>query len=117
VTKTGFSYGRQSRLTKRREFLDVYAKGEKVRTRYFYLYRMENRLGRSRLGLTVSRKIGKTNLRNKLKRRLREIFRKNCADSPHSYDLVVNVVRTAASAPYKSLEEEFIRALGGYRWS
>ena len=77
MTETSFSHGKQDRLRKRREFLEVYARGDKVRTPYFFLYRLRNELDQNRLGLTVSRKIGKTVFRNKLKRQLREIFRQH----------------------------------------
>ncbi len=110
MTDAGFSYGKRERLRKRREYLEVYAKGEKVRTKYFFLYRLRNGLDRNRLGLTVSRKIGKTILRNKLKRQLREIYRKHCKGVVPTYDLVVNATRAATSAPYRDLEKEFTRA-------
>ena len=112
MTNAGFSYGKQERLRKRREYLEVYAKGEKVRTKYFFLYRLRNGLDRNRLGLTVSRKIGKTIIRNKLKRQLREIYRRHCKEVVPAYDLIVNVTRAAISAPYWDLEKEFIRAAG-----
>jgi ribonuclease P protein component len=112
VTKTGFSYGKPVRLRKRGEFLKVYAEGEKIRTQYFFLYRLKNELGRNRLGLTVSRKIGKTVIRNQLKRRLREIFRIHYQGMPPTYDLVINATRVAAKAPYKILERELLNAAG-----
>ena len=109
---TAFSFGKQERLRKRRESLEVYEKGKKVRTKYFFLFRLRNGLDRNRLGLTVSRKIGKTILRNKLKRQLREIYRRHCKGVVPTYDLIVNVTRAAISAPYWDLEKEFIRVVG-----
>ena len=112
MTETRFSYEKQVRLRKRREFLQVYARGEKTRTRYFYLYRLKNDLGRNRVGMTVSRKIGKTVLRNRLKRQLREIFRLNCKVTSPSYDMVINATRSATGVSYSLLEREFVRAAG-----
>lgn len=100
-------FPREERLRKRREFLRVYARGAKVRTRLFFIYLLENDLPYSRMGVTVSRKVGKTNIRNRLKRRLREIFRKNKRLINPPSDLVINTSAFTAKASFALLEEEF----------
>ena len=52
-------------------------KGEKLESRSFFLYASENLLDKTRLGLIVSRKVGNSVKRNRVKRILREAF-KNC---------------------------------------
>lgn len=106
-----FAFPRNERLRKRRGFLEVYEKGEKVRTKYFFLYFLETELSKSRLGITVSRKTGSTVTRNRIKRRLREIFRKNKRLLHPPCDLVVNAMRSTGKASYSALEGEFIRAV------
>lgn len=100
-------FPREERLRKRKEFLRVYEKGAKFKTRLFFLYLLENGLSHSRIGITVSRKVGKTNIRNQVKRRLKEIFRKNKNIVKTPCDLVVNTSVVTARARYAQLEEEF----------
>jgi ribonuclease P protein component len=85
----------------------VYERGAKVKTRLFYIYLLENGLSYSRMGITVSRKVGRTNTRNQLKRRLREVFRKNKELVIPPSDLVINTSQLTAQASYELLEGEF----------
>jgi len=77
VDENGCGFSKQERLRKRREFLGVYERGDKVQSEYFVLYILENGRPYHRLGITVSRKIGSAVVRNRIKRHLREIFRAN----------------------------------------
>lgn len=105
---------REERLRKRGDFLGAYSRGEKVHTAHFVLYVADNGGRGPRLGVTVSRRIGKAAVRNRVKRRLREIFRLNKTRIPPHRDLVVNVKRAAASASLRTLEASFLGALD--RW-
>ena len=110
----GCGFSKEERLRKRREFLGVYERGDKIRSAYFVLYMLENGLRHHRLGITVSRKIGTSVARNRIKRRLREIFRANKqAISPHC-DLVVNATRPAARAHNRQIQEDILKAI--LRW-
>ena len=114
MDENGCGFSKQERLRKRREFLGVYERGDKVQATYFVLYILENKLSYHRLGITVSRKIGTSVVRNRIKRRLREIFRANKqAIAPHC-DLVVNVKRAAANVYTQQIQEDFLKAI--WRW-
>jgi ribonuclease P protein component len=65
---------------------------------------LPNELSCCRLGLSVSRKIGDAVVRNKIKRRLREIFRKQLIDSPLRYDFVVVARNASAGVQYADLQ-------------
>ena len=105
---------KQERLHKRREFLKIYERGDPVHASHLVLYFAENNLPLHRLGITVSRKVGRPVVRNRVKRRLREIFRNNKeVISPHC-DLVVNARRSAGESSYAQLEADFLGAVG--RW-
>ena len=67
-------------------------------------------LGRRRLGLTVSRKVGHAVCRAQVKRRLRDVFRKERGRLPPSVDLVIIARKSAAEASREALLREFARA-------
>ena len=111
----GHGFSKAERLRKRREFLGVYERGDKIQSTYFVLYMLENGRPHHRLGITVSRKIGRAVVRNRIKRRLREIFRANKqAISPHC-DLVVNAKRAAARARDQEIQEDILKGI--LRWN
>jgi len=101
----------QERLHKRRQYLDVYGRGRKIHCRHFVVYVLENGLDHHRLGITVSRKVGKAVVRNKVKRRLREVFRASKPNWNVHFDIVLNVKRSAAEAVFQSLWTDFREAL------
>jgi len=98
------------RLRKRREFLEVYGRGRRVHTRTLVLYFLSNTCSNHRLGITVSRKIGKAVVRNRIKRVMREIFRDHQL-SMAPVDLVVNAKRAAAHASFWDLRDDYFRAV------
>ena len=111
MAEAGHGFRRSERLCKRRQFLEVYKSGHKIHSGTMVLYARENGLSKHRLGLTVSRKIGKAVARNRIKRRLRELFRLRKEGIPGSLDIVINVKRSAARAPYQVLGRDLDRSL------
>ena len=99
-------------LTSSPEFESVYRKGLVCRGRLFSLHALPNTVGRPRLGLSVSKKVGTAVKRNLVRRRLKEIFRSSLADLPGELDLVVSAKPAAGQASFEELEGEFRRALG-----
>ena len=99
------------RLLHRRDFLRVYDEGRRVNEQGFLLFYLRNEAGRHRLGLTVPRKLGNAVHRNRVKRRLREIFRvhRGRLGDP-ALDLVVNISAWGIAASHAELEEGFFRA-------
>ena len=71
------SFGRADALHRSAEFIRLQRRGVRVESAHFVLYagKLEDDAGRSRLGVTVSRRIGNAVVRNRVKRRVREIFR------------------------------------------
>ena len=102
----------KERLHKRKDFLRIYSHGKPIYTATLVAYFLWNKLDRHRLGVTVSRKIGKAATRNRIKRRVRELFRTNKSSSTPGFDIVVNVRKAAARVPFITLRDDYLKALG-----
>lgn len=71
--------------------------------------------GAPRVGLTVSRRVGDAVVRNRVKRRLREWFRRHRDECPAGKDLVVIARPAAAAAPADELARELATSLARLR--
>jgi len=76
-------------LTKKRDFDLVFKEGVTLVSKNLVIYAKPNELSFSRLGLSVSKKIGKAVTRNRIKRLLREAMRKLTGDFPVHHDFVL----------------------------
>jgi ribonuclease P protein component len=106
---------KERRLAKRREFLRVYETGRKHHSRYTVLFFAANGLTHSRIGITATKKLGKANVRNRLKRWTREVYRRQrepLGIDARMLDIVVNVKSNAAAASFEEYSRELTRALG-----
>ncbi len=103
-------FPRQHRIVRGSDYRKIYSAGLRLNSERFVLFGLENNLDHHRLGITVSRKVGGAVVRNRVKRLIREIFRKSRADLPNHFDLVVNAKRPAADASYRELRDEFVSA-------
>jgi ribonuclease P protein component len=65
----------------------------------------------SRLGVVVSRKIGKANVRNRAKRLLREVFRQNQQRLALECDLVLIARRSIVGLGYSQVDAQYLRLL------
>jgi ribonuclease P protein component len=92
------------RIRRHSEFQHVYDQGVKVHGRYCSLFVLPNTVGIGRLGITATRKIGGAVRRNRAKRLIREVFRRNKIDR---FDVVVIARRELADASLTVLEREY----------
>ena len=90
------------------EFRRIYAKGRSGVSPYLVVYVRPNRRGRNRLGVTVSTKLGHAVVRNRVRRRLREIYRLNEAKFQPGWDIVVVARSKAVDAPFDKLTASYL---------
>ena len=90
-------------------FRRTYSRGKSAANSCLALYVRRNGQRGNRLGLTVSTKVGCAVVRNRIRRRLREIYRLNEDRLISGADVVVVARVRAASAPYAVLEHSFLK--------
>ncbi len=118
-------------LRNSRQFRRVYDQGYRFHAPFFSAFILRNDDGEQRYGITATRKIGGAVVRNRCKRRLREIVRmyESCATpSAHSaspaddacaahaigFDMVLNVKSGLAEADFKQLQESFSQVMSRF---
>lgn len=80
--------------------------------RLLVVYCLRNGTGHSRLGLTVSAKLGHAVERNRMRRRLREIYRLHEAELLPGYDIVIVARSRAMEADFAELTRAFLTLAG-----
>ena len=101
------SLGRQDRIRKRADFQRCYRQGGRIHGDLATLHVMPSSEGRCRLGITATRKVGPAVVRQKLRRRTREIFRRwpGRRELPVA-DIVIHLKPASASASFAELESQ-----------
>ena len=77
---------------------------------HLVLYARKNRTATNRVGITVSKKLGKAHVRNRVRRRLREVYRLNEEKFQSGWDIVVVARTRAVHAPFEKLVESYLNA-------
>ncbi len=113
-------FGSNVRIKARHEFQIVQTQGRRVATRFVTLLVLTNQHSVDRLGLIASRKFGNAVMRNRAKRRLREIFRQTAPDTVSarglvSLDVVAIPRRAMLDAPFLTVAADVRAALDGLR--
>ena len=91
------------------EFRRTYAKGKSAASPLVVVYCRKNRSEKNRLGITVSTKIGKAVVRNRIRRRLKEIYRLNECSVACGYDIIIVARTKSRYSSYKALEDDVLR--------
>ena len=92
------------------EFRRVYNKGKSAAKSCLVVYcRPYRTADRNRLGITVGTKIGKAVIRNKIRRRIKEIYRLNEEKLKSGYDIVIVARVRSRDAMYRELERDILR--------
>jgi ribonuclease P protein component len=99
------------RIRRKSDFASLYRQGGRLRGRYFTLVFLKNELGHSRLAVVASRKVGSAVVRNRVKRRFRELFRRNKQLLQDPLDIIVITRPESGEAAWTDLRDAFISSL------
>lgn len=105
-------FPRQERLTRRKEYLEVYREGVKRVGPAFICYAARRDGRGKKFGFAVSRKVGKAVTRNRVKRYLREIYRTHRDCLAEGVYLVVVARPEAASLDFAACRDTLRRTVG-----
>jgi ribonuclease P protein component len=112
------------RLLKRVEYEAVYGAGQRRSSPQFAVFfssqlplqreasaRSVESSRVSRFGISVKKALGGAVVRNRIRRRIREILRRNRTEIPTGWDIVIHPRSSVAQAPFAPLEAELVRLL------
>jgi ribonuclease P protein component len=104
----------KERLRRRADYLRCYRTGRRRHGALAILYFVPNQLGHPRLGITASRKVGPAVVRQRIKRRIKEVYRRwKDRDRLPAMDLVVHLKPEARQADFDALQAELLRLFSG----
>lgn len=103
-------------LKKSRDFQTVYRNGKSLANRYLVLYvKKRDDSGENRVGISVSKKVGNSVVRHRIKRLIRESYRLNCGEIAGGYDLVVIAREKSNGKSYHEIERALLSLLKSHR--
>ena len=95
------------RIRKTSEFESVYQSGKSYANRYYVIYMSKNDLGINRLGVSVSKKIGNSVVRHRIKRLVKESIRLHEEMFNSGLNIVVIARKDAAVSTYEETTKKF----------
>lgn len=110
------------RILQRREFLRIQGQGQRVHSRHLVFQFLPGEGPESRLGITVSKKVGNAVVRNRIKRWIREAFRRHPELRPgvasgapgRAFDLVITAKRDVEGFAWQTLHEQIVHVIGRF---
>lgn len=95
-------------LKKNKDFQTVYRKGKPYGNKYLVMYLLPNDLGKNRVGISVSKKVGNSVIRHHLTRLIRESYRLQEEKFQCGYDLVIIARTTAKDRTFREIESALL---------
>ena len=102
---------REWRLVRRSEFEAVYREGRRRSSATFLIFLRANGLPRNRFGMSVKKALGNAVVRNRIRRRIREVLRLHREEILPGWDVVIHPSRSVATLEFTKLEAELLALL------
>ena len=109
----GATFPREARLVRKAEFDAVYRAGKRRSSSHFTVFFRANEQPQSRFGFSIKKTLGGAVVRNRIRRRLREMVRCHRLEIPAGWDIVIHPNSTVASAEFAALTADLRRLLKG----
>jgi ribonuclease P protein component len=98
-------------LVRRGEFDAVYRTGKRRSSSHFTVFFRANQMPQSRFGFSIKKALGGAVVRNRMRRRMREIVRCHRQEIPAGWDIVIHPKSAMARAPFAVLTADLLRLL------
>ena len=98
-------------LKNNRDFVNVYTSGKSYANRYLVIYTLKNNSDRNRLGISVSKKVGNSVVRHKLKRLIKESYRLHEKKFNSGLDIVVIARKGSDACDYAGIESALLHLM------
>ena len=95
-------------LKKNSDFKLVYSRGKSYANKYLVMYMLENNLGKNRIGISVSKKVGNSVVRHRVTRLIRESYRLHENIFNSGLDIVIVARNSASSVDYFEIESALL---------
>jgi ribonuclease P protein component len=105
----GKTFPREARLVRRGDFDAVYRAGKRRSSSHFTVFYRANELPQSRFGFSIKKALGGAVVRNRIRRRLREMVRCHRLEIPAGWDIVIHPKSAVAKAPFAALTADLLR--------
>jgi len=109
------TFGPQERIRKKKDFLHIYKKGKRYKGNYFNLIYLSSDLNFSRLAVIVSKKVGNAVKRNKIKRWMRSLFRRNKELLANPLDIIIIAKKEILEASWLTLQADYLATIKSIR--
>jgi ribonuclease P protein component len=106
-------FPREARLVRRGEFDAVYRAGKRRSSSHFTVFFRANQLPVSRFGFSIKKALGGAVVRNRIRRRLREIVRCHRVEIAAGWDIVIHPKSVVAKADFALLTADLLRMMKG----
>ena len=103
---TQFSFPKNKRILKKKDFKRLSEQGKKVLTQYFIAIVTKGAENNNRIGITASKKVGNAPERNRIKRLIREYFRHRQENNPETKDINIIARKDIVSLSNKEIFKE-----------
>lgn len=101
----------KNRLRRDTQFRRVYKRGRSYGNSIMVLYVCKNKLDYNRVGFSVSKKVGNSVERNKVKRRMKEVYRLNTDKLKNGFDLIFIPKKNTVKASYLDIQSAMLHLL------
>ena len=95
-------------LKKNSDFKNVYTRSKSYANRYLVMYVLENNMGKNRIGISVSKKVGNSVVRHRITRLVRESYRLHENIFNSSLDIVIVARNSASTVGYTEIESALL---------